>query len=272
MLPFITILGRQFPTYAVLGLVAVFGAALVGGCRAGRYGFTRRDAFDIAAFAAIGLAVGGTLLYGIIQTPNIWRDRALILSNFPELAPHYFGGMIFYGGLFGAFGAVYFYSRLIKVSFADVAALAVPVFPLAHAIMRVGCFSAGCCYGIEHPPHLGVAFSASIAAPNNVYLLPVQLYESAVNIIIFGVMWVFTSKDRNWTVIVCSYALMYSFARFWLEFIRGDAARGAVAFFSTSQLISVVVFTLCVCALAYKYGRTSKQPQAHIHKEGMKIE
>ena len=48
-----------------------------------------------------------------------------------------------------------------------------PASPLFHTFGRVGCFLAGCCYGIPAPPAgQGVTFRVSPVAPNGVALLP----------------------------------------------------------------------------------------------------
>ncbi|MCL2203831.1 MAG: prolipoprotein diacylglyceryl transferase [Defluviitaleaceae bacterium] len=236
MLPYLSFPGRTYPTYVVLGLVGFFAAVLLAGFRTKRYGLPRADALYIGLFAGIGLLIGGVLLFALTQLR--------------------FGGMVFYGGLFGAVGGIFLYSRFMKLPFGTAMKLAVPVFPLAHAIMRLGCFAGGCCYGIAHPPPLGIAFTQSLAAPNNVPLLPVQLYEAAVNLFIFAILWLFTKKERHWIVPVCLYGLLYSFARFWLEFLRGDEIRGFIMGLSTSQFISVLIFPLCVAGLCKRAVNT----------------
>ena len=202
------------------------------------------DPLYMGVFAGIGMLAGASLLFAITQTPSAWANRAYF-REFPVLfLMRLFGGLVFYGGLFGAVGGFLVYARVFKVPFGTVMKIAVPVLPLAHAIMRVGCFAGGCCYGIQHP--MGVIFTRSPAAPSGVPLLPVQLYEAAVNLIIFAALWIFTHRERGWGMTAALYGLMYGFARFWLEFLRGDAIRGFVLGLSTSQIISIIVFFACL--------------------------
>lgn len=249
MLPFLTIFGREFPTFYLLGILGIVAAAYIAGFRAKRYGVSREDIAAVTAFASIGLLIGAVLLFGITQIPNMWASRSLLTTDFFGFFRRYFGGLVFYGGLFGAFGAVYWYCRYMGLAFRKVISLMVPVFPLAHAIMRLGCFMGGCCFGIEFPPPLGIAFAEPLTAPSGVHLLPVQLFEAASNLVIFAILWGYTKRDRHWVTISCLYGLFYSFARFWLEFLRGDIARGFAGVFSTSQWISVVVFFGCLAGL-----------------------
>jgi len=288
MLPFISILGREYPTFNLLGLVGFFLATTVAGLRAGRYGLPKSDPIYMGTFAGIGLLVGSSLLFGITQTPAMWAHRAYFTTDFVHFMIRWFGGMVFYGGLFGAIAGIFLYCKVMQQPFATAMKLAIPVVPLAHAIMRVGCFSAGCCHGMEH--RLGVTFTNSLGAPNGVPLIPVQLFEAAANLIIFAVLWVFTRKEaaaplpegsgsgihsrcsggawgraplqKRWGVLAAIYGLMYSFTRFWLEFLRGDAIRGFAFGLSTSQIISILVFFACCVYIYTIKSAPSRSPEA----------
>lgn len=250
MFPHINIFGVILNSYAVLGLVGFFAAVLVSGIRAKRYGTDRSEPLLIGVFAGFGLILGAVLLYSIIQIPSMVENRQYLFTEFAWFIRRHFGGLVFYGGLFGAIAGIFIYCKIRKKTFQFAVALVLPTFPLAHSIMRIGCFSAGCCYGIAHPPPFGIAFAQSIGAPNNVYLLPVQLYESGINLIIFLILWLYTKKERHWIKIVSLYGILYSIARFLLEFLRGDEARGFIQEFSTSQYISVFLFLVCILLLS----------------------
>ena len=244
MLPFISFLGREISSYALLGLVGFFTAIIVAGFRCYRYGLTRQEPVYIGLFAGIGLLLGGVLMFSFTQLPNAWQARGYF-AQYPILfMSHLFGGMVFYGGLFGALLGVYVYSRFYKASFEIAMKLAIPVFPIAHFFMRLGCFAAGCCYGIPHP--IGIAFENSLGAPNSIPLIPVQLFEAFANLLIFAVLWIYTKKERHWLLVAALYAFLYAFVRFLLEFLRGDVVRGMVFGFPTSQAISVVLIAACL--------------------------
>ncbi|MCL2236233.1 MAG: prolipoprotein diacylglyceryl transferase, partial [Defluviitaleaceae bacterium] len=156
-----------------------------------------------------------------------------------------FGGMVFYGGLFGVMAAMPFYAKFLKRDIPTILQVIVPVLPLAHAIMRIGCFFAGCCHGAPHET-LGVYFAENSVAPSDVRLLPVQLYETAMNMVIFAAIWLWSAKPRHHLHLVAFYGITYAVGRFSLEFLRGDAHRGQLLGLSTSQFISVLVFVICI--------------------------
>ncbi|MCL2387208.1 MAG: prolipoprotein diacylglyceryl transferase [Defluviitaleaceae bacterium] len=246
MFPSFEIFGRTYYLFSVMGIIAVFAASGLANLRAKRYGLTYNDVLLGILVLGAGLLIGSSVLNAILRFPFLWERREDI-SIFMFLR-HMFGGMVFYGGLIGAVIATPIYAKVIKRSLSDVIALAVPVFPFAHAIMRVGCFLAGCCYGIAHEM-LGVAFTRAPTAPNNINLLPVQLYEAAANLVIFAAVWLFTRKPRCPVHIICMYVMSYAVVRFFLEFLRGDEVRGFIFNLSTSQFISVLMLIAGVCVL-----------------------
>lgn len=154
-------------------------------------------------------------------------------------------GIVFYGGLFGLLVGYYrgLNSKLITVKdphAIDVLAVSIPLF---HAIARVGCFLAGCCYGIESD-----IFSISYTIMDNgiantANRIPVQLIEAAFNVGIFIYLFVLICKD-DWKKknLLLRYTIIYSCGRFLLEFIRGDTVRGILHGISFSQVISIIVW------------------------------
>jgi len=248
MFPDFTLFGQTYPLYTLAGLAAVFAAAGAASLRSKKIGLNFSDMLIAVVFLGAGLVVGGVILHAIVRAPFLWEYRQVFLQRPFVFLRAAFGGMVFYGGLFGAMAAMPIYAKFVKRDLADIVRLAVPVFPLAHAIMRLGCFAAGCCHGIIHDT-LGIAFTRSLSAPNDIPFLPVQLIESAMNMVIFAAVWWFTKKERKAVHVVCLYGLMYAVGRFGLEFLRGDAVRGSMFFLSTSQFISVLVVIACVIAL-----------------------
>ncbi|WP_300921548.1 prolipoprotein diacylglyceryl transferase family protein, partial [uncultured Dubosiella sp.] len=54
------------------------------------------------------------------------------------------------------------------------------------------------------------------------------------------------------------YLAAYSFGRFVIEFFRGDLIRGGINGLSTSQIISLIMGTVCIGLLVYLPKRQKK--------------
>ncbi len=92
---------------------------------------------------------------------------------------------------------------------------------LAHAIGRIGCFFAGCCFGIPTDSFLGVIFPhghAHLLYPD-ISVYPTQLFESAFLFILFILMANVKMFKRT---AVETYLIAYGTWRILIEFIRGD--------------------------------------------------
>ena len=119
--------------------------------------------------------------------------------------------------------------------------------PLGHAIGRVGCFLAGCCFG--HPTTLpwGVAFTDphSLVAREylGVPLHPTQLYEVVANLILFFILQHMYKKPHKNGAIVAAYVIGYGVIRFGIEFFRGDFRGEYIGMFSPSQLIALLALS-----------------------------
>ena len=153
---------------------------------------------------------------------------------------------MFYGGFFGAVAGAWGAARYFKLRFTDFFPVLGPAIPLMHAVGRVGCFCAGCCYGREAPPPWGIAFTHAIAGPNGVPLLPVQLWEAGAELVIFAFLLWYTNRVAAPARILRVYMLAYAPVRFVLECFRGDPARGVYGPLSTSQWISLALLTVAV--------------------------
>lgn len=245
MLPYVTILGRTIPTYGLMGIVGILLGLLLAVLRCRRFRVSGDDCAYLYAFAAVGMVIGAKLLYLLPRLPQLIADLPLLRTDTSLFFARYLsGGMVFYGGLIGCVLGALGAARLFRVRFLDFVPVLVPVIPLVHAFGRVGCFCAGCCYGIPAQPPLGVAFTHAVAGPNGVSLLPVQLWEAAAELVIFLFLLWYSRRSPRGTL--RAYLLAYAPVRFVLEFFRGDAARGVYGPFSTSQWIGLAALAAAV--------------------------
>lgn len=156
------------------------------------------------------------------------------------------GGFVFLGGLIGAllYFVIGIYRKLFNVS--DIALL-LPGIAFGHAVGRVGCFMAGCCYGLPHEGALSIYL-------HDHWRYPVQLYESFSLLLLGGVLLRIVWKKESYTFYTfITYLGGYSVIRFFLEFLRGDKVRGFIFSLSTSQFLSLIIFSAVVITIIWKW-------------------
>lgn len=179
------------------------------------------------------------------------------IKNPIEIIKIWKGGLVFHGGLLFALPIVFYYIKKYNLPFLktlDVIALAIP---LAHFFGRLGCFSAGCCYGeVCELPWAVVFKNPNSIAPINIPLHPTQLYEAFLNLILFLILFLTRFKTNREGLKTGLYFSGYGIIRFTVEFFRGDL-RGFLGPFSTAQWISIafLIFGAIFILKAYKGGK-----------------
>ena len=155
-------------------------------------------------------------------------------------------GGTFYGGLLGAILTLVLYAYFQKMPALRLGDVYAAAFPLGHAIGRLGCFAAGCCFGKPTTMPWGVTFSSEAAArisgtPLGVPLHPTQLYESGAEFLNFLFLIWLGKRQRFTGQLTGAYLILYGVERGTIEFFRGDPGRtllfhGAI---SLMQIVSV---------------------------------
>ena len=251
MLPSFQALGLTIPMYGVMSALGMLAAFVLLGLTRKHTRFSEDQALSAALWAIIMGFLGAKVLYWIVEIDQIIADPSYLLHTLRE-------GFVFYGALIGGLGGVAIYSLRKKLPFFSLTDYFIPGLVIGHAFGRIGCFFAGCCYGMECETPISVVFPAGGAAPAGIPLLPTQLMESAFLFLLCAfLVWRLTKKKPFGTVSGW-YMVLYGVWRFVIEFFRSDE-RGAVGALSTSQFISLFVFAGGVALLLLvKFGVLKK--------------
>jgi len=166
---------------------------------------------------------------------------------------------VYYGGLLLALAASAWYLRRIKLPAWKVADLSAPGIALGQAIGRIGCLSAGCCFGKPTQLPWGITFTDryaydNIGVPLNVSLHPTQLYEAGAALLLFLYLQRRLARKHFTGQIILEYLALYAAVRFVIEFFRDDD-RGFLfrGLLSTSQFIGIL--TILAAAGLFFYLR-----------------
>ena len=254
MKPFYTIFGIRLASYGSLIALGIVVASLVYWYRKKEYPADKETIYYSIVYGMIGGFLGAKLLYLITDfnfvVDSLKNTKDLVSTLRDILA----GGYVFYGGIIGGLVALYIYSKKYKINFLDMIDSMAPEVPLAHAFGRIGCFMAGCCYGLPCNSKFAVIFPKESVGLSGVKLFPVQLLSSLGNIIIFIILFIYSKKDRSRGKVSGLYIILYGIGRFLVEFLRYDDVRGHFLYFSTSQWISILLVPLGV--ILYKKGES----------------
>ncbi len=109
---------------------------------------------------------------------------------------------------------------------------------------RIGCFFAGCCFGVPCDLPWAVTFTnPQSLAKLHIPLHPVQLYSSLGALITFLILFAFRKRKTFDGQLSLMWIFCYSGFRLIEELFRGDV-RGDLIFgkYPTSQVLSVILF------------------------------
>lgn len=258
MLPHINVFGFEIQTYSILAAVGFIVTAIVAVHLGKSRNIPPDKSLTATLAAAAGVFLGGHFLFTLTNMSKIAALAGSGDFSFSALLP-YVSGMVFYGGLFGSILAVIIYTKLDKeipkADVFDVFAVSVPLF---HAFGRVGCFFAGCCYGVECD--LGITTYLNISATHyGISRFPVALFEALANLLIFALLLFLFKRKKLYGRLILAYLSIYAPVRFVLEFFRGDDVRGFILGFSTSQFISLLIVVAVALYLLIKFIKKSSK-------------
>lgn len=244
MYPFINVFGISIPTYGLCFSLGLLLALLISYARIKKAGLNEDKFLNLAIISIFTGMICAYLLYIFVTYPLSEIIESITSGSFAVFKEL---GLVFYGGLIGGVVSGVIYCIRAKLRFFDYAAVIVPVIPLAHAVGRIGCFLAGCCFGKVIDTPISVYYSHPTGgAPIGVPVFPIQLLEAALNLIIFAVLLVYTRKSLKKYSVLPLYLGLYSIVRFSVEFGRADEFRGIWLGLSTSQWISILLLIVSV--------------------------
>ncbi len=264
MLPRLFHIGNfSLPTYGLLSALALIAGLMVVVRLARREGIDPDKAWNLGIVAILSGMIGSKLLLIL----NDWSFYSAHPREIFSLATLQAGG-VFFGGLLAALLACAWYMRRHHMPGLRTSDVFAPGLALAHAIGRLGCFAAGCCYGKPTNLPWGVTFTNPLAhswvgTPLGVSLHPAQIYEFLVELGNFFLLsWLIRHKKFDGQVIG-AYLFLYGVARYFLEFLRDDPGRGSV--FGNAMTGTQLIAVLLVIAGGFLWMRRPRDlPRAAV--------
>ena len=214
----ITIGSFYLPTYGVLVALGFLAGLWVTVRLARRSGMSGELITNLAVYCALGGLIGAKILmiifdWGDPQKPPIFSIATLQAAG------------VWQGGLVLAILVAILYIRHNKLPFLETFDAFAPGVALGHAIGRIGCFAAGCCWGNRCDLPWAVTFHNPDAAdltgvPLGVPLHPSQIYEMLTELGLFAFLYWRYGRLHSPGKIMGMYLVLSSAMRFLIEFTR----------------------------------------------------
>jgi phosphatidylglycerol:prolipoprotein diacylglycerol transferase len=235
-----------FHSYGFMLGLALFFAGCMG------VHVARKDGIDpqrTVAFGVIVIVAGYVFghLHSVATDPSVTLWSGL--------------GFTFYASALSGALAAWPASRLLGLSYLEMADATAPSIALAHGVGRIGCFLYGCCYGLPSPHGLTFARESApwidqvhsgaitIDAERSLPVLPTQLVESGYELALTAALvFLLTRRPRRATAGLV-YLAAYGPLRVVVERFRADPGRGEILGLTTSTFIGLVTTALALAFL-----------------------
>jgi len=166
---------------------------------------------DALFFGALGVILGGRLGYVLFYQPAYFIEHPL------EIFALWQGGMSFHGGFLGVLAAMVVFSRKYQKPWLSIMDFVAPLVPIGLGAGRMGNFINGELWGRPTDIPWGMVFPRV----DDLARHPSQLYEFGLEgIVLFGLLWWYSSKPRPAGTISALFLLGYGSFRFIAEFTR----------------------------------------------------
>lgn len=240
MFPYLPeILGIKIPSYGLMTALG-YGMAIYYCVKNRKYlGVSKDILADMIFYVILGALIGGKIFYIFFNFDSFWASTLIEKIRF---------GFVFYGGFIGAVLTLFLFTKKKEISFVKATDFFAPALALGHALGRIGCFLAGCCYGKATDSFLGVVFNnPDTLVPHHLqhtHLYPTQLFEAFANFILFFILAKIYKRQSKAGLTTLTYLTSYALIRFTIEFFRGDDRGSSLLGLYPSQIIALIIFLI----------------------------
>lgn len=226
----------------VFGFLGGYGLAIYRIDR-GLFPINREQMSDFLSWIALGVIVGGRAGYMFFYQPERLINDPLSLFYVWE------GGMAFHGGLIGVIALTWIFARKHQVAPLALGDALAPLIPIGLGLGRLGNFIGGELWGRPTDVPWAMVFPKADELARH----PSQLYQFALEgVILFAVLWLFSSKPRRRGQVTGLFLLGYGVFRFMVEFVREpDSHLGFIAlnWMTMGQLLTLPMIAIGVWLL-----------------------
>ena len=258
---------RAYGLILSLSIILATGVAYFLAKQDGRW---HNHIVDIGIYSGIAGVVGARLW------DVFFFDWAYYSHHLSEIFYVWQGGMAIQGGIVFGVGAGIIYARRHKIDILALADIVAPAIILGQAIGRCANLLNGDAFGAPTGGNFGIIYPETTLAYHTYGaqpLWPAEVWEGQIDFVIFALLLIFRAFPHAKGQAFSLYIMLYSLARFGLEFLRGDYASPVFLSFTSAQTTSLVAFILALIFFIYcqiTYSRQKKTVKSKINKNRIK--
>lgn len=258
---------RAYGLILSLSIILATGVAYFLAKQDGRW---HNHIVDIGIYSGIAGVVGARLW------DVFFFDWAYYSHHLSEIFYVWQGGMAIQGGIVFGVGAGIIYAKRHKIDILALADIVAPAIILGQAIGRCANLLNGDAFGAPTGSNFGIIYPETTLAYHTYGaqpLWPAEVWEGQIDFVIFALLLIFRAFPHAKGQAFSLYIMLYSLARFGLEFLRGDYATPVFLSFTSAQTTSLVAFILALIFFVYcqiTYSGQKKAVKSKINKNRIK--
>ena len=267
--------GEPVTSFGVMMFLAFLTAGYLHRAQMSEAGFDPDQSWDLLFMAVIGGILGAKLYYVLLNYPRLLENPSFLFAR---------GGLVWYGGFLAAAGLVMFQIKRLGLPLGRMSDFTAPTLAVAYAVGRVGCFLVGDDYGRATGSWVGVRFPQG-SPPSSVANLesqfgaevdpalverfgqivpvhPTQLYEVAMSMLIFWVLWRLRKHTNTAGWLFMLWLSLAGVERFLVEFVRAKDDRffGVLTMAQAISLVLIVFGVMGMRRLTTREAAPAPQP------------
>ncbi len=235
--------GFPIRSYGLVLSLSIILATGVGYFLAKQDGRYHEHIVDMGIYCGVGGLLGARLW------DVFFFDWAYYQHHLTEILNVWQGGMAIQGGVFLGVLVGIFYTKRHHIDTWALADILAPAIILGQALGRCANLLNGDAFGAPTGTAFGILYPATTLAYHTYGdqpLWPAEIWEGQLDMVIFALLLMFRSTNHAKGQAFTLYIMLYSTARFFLEYLRGDYNNLVFGLFKSAQMTSLCAFTIAL--------------------------
>lgn len=216
--------------------------------------------------ADIGIYCGLSGLLGARLWDVFFFDWDYYQHHLTEILNVWQGGMAIQGGIILGVTTGVLYCRHHKINILAMMDICAPAIIFGQGLGRCANLLNGDAFGAPTGGSFGILYPQTTLAYHTYGaqpLWPAEIWEGQLDFLIFGLLLLYRAFPHAKGQAFALYVMLYSAARFFLEYLRGDYTELVLGVFKSAQMTSVIAFALALAAFIYcAYREKQKKSRA----------